>query len=82
MGKTDGPAVVEGQDQALAVEVDLAEDELLEQVDRYRLHQPGLPGLASPNVCQGRWIDVAECAISRHRKQELPGIANQRLRGL
>ena len=51
MGEADGPLVVEGQDQPFVVEVELAEDLLLEQVDGDGLTQAWGAGARQNAIC-------------------------------
>jgi hypothetical protein len=63
MHEADRPAVVDGDDQALVVEIRLGQHELLEQVGRHRLHQPSLRRLTAPDFGEFRRVAVAERAV-------------------
>lgn len=67
MGEADGPAVVQRQKQAVVVEIQPGENELVEHVRRDRLREPGLPLSAPPQLRQEGRVGIAKRPIRQHR---------------
>ena len=62
MGESEHAIAIVGQDQALGVEVNLGQDELLEDFAVDGRVQSRLPGAALPDGYQGRRVGIAEMA--------------------
>src|SRR5690606_38420216 len=55
-----------GHDQAFVVEIEFAEDHLLQQRGRHGLSETALLRLASPDLRDGRWVAIAKGAVLNH----------------